>query len=89
MSSHSGDLYQFGPYCLDVHRRVLTRDNQLVPLMPKAFDLLLLLGAALSIDRGDALPRANAILLTFDESGRLTPADLSMLDQLTRAIQPS
>ncbi len=35
------DLYQFGPFRLDVRERLLLRDDQSVPLTPKAFDLLL------------------------------------------------
>ena len=43
MGSPCSDLYEFGPYRLNVNRRVLTRDNQPVALAPKAFDLLLLM----------------------------------------------
>jgi DNA-binding winged helix-turn-helix (wHTH) protein/TolB-like protein/Flp pilus assembly protein TadD len=35
--------YAFGPFRLDPDRRVLRRANQVVPLAPKAFELLLLL----------------------------------------------
>lgn len=36
-------LYEFGPFRLDPAERLLLRDNQTVPLAPKAFDTLLLL----------------------------------------------
>lgn len=52
MSSGTIDTYEFGPYRLDVHRRVFMREDLVVPLPPKTFDLLLLLvqsdGRALS-----------------------------------------
>lgn len=44
--------YEFGPFRLDLERRLLTRDDQALPLAPKTFDLLVLLvqspGRALS-----------------------------------------
>lgn len=43
MSSLRGESYEFGPFRLDVNRRVLTRENQPVALAPKTLDLLLLL----------------------------------------------
>ena len=36
---------QFGPFSIDVRERVLTRDGEIVPLTPKAFDLLVALAA--------------------------------------------
>ena len=52
MSNQASELDQFGPYRLDVTRRAFMRRDQLVPLAPKTFDLLLLLvrssGRALS-----------------------------------------
>ena len=36
-------LYVFGPFRLDLERRLFTREHQVVPLAPKAFDLLVLL----------------------------------------------
>src|SRR5258708_23806397 len=36
-------LYEFGPFRLDPTERLLLRNNQTVPLAPKAFDTLLLL----------------------------------------------
>ena len=43
MSRDVGGLYEFGPFLLNLERRVLTRDRQVVPLAPKTFDLLVLL----------------------------------------------
>ena len=52
MSRTISRLYEFGPFRLDLERRVLTRDDQVLPLAPKTFDLLVLLvqspGPALS-----------------------------------------
>jgi TolB-like protein/Flp pilus assembly protein TadD len=52
MSRAISRLYEFGPFRLDLERRVLTRDDQVLPLAPKTFDLLVLLvqspGPALS-----------------------------------------
>ncbi|MEW6213345.1 MAG: winged helix-turn-helix domain-containing protein, partial [Acidobacteriota bacterium] len=38
-----GVVYQFGPFRLDVKERLLLRDGEPVSLMPKAFDILVLL----------------------------------------------
>jgi DNA-binding winged helix-turn-helix (wHTH) protein/Tol biopolymer transport system component len=43
MSNNGKDLYEFGPFRLDVAQRLLLRDQQPVPLQPKAFDTLLVL----------------------------------------------
>jgi Tol biopolymer transport system component/DNA-binding winged helix-turn-helix (wHTH) protein len=43
MPSFSSGVYEFGPCRLDAGQRVVTRDQQRVPLPPKTFDLLLLL----------------------------------------------
>jgi TolB-like protein/DNA-binding winged helix-turn-helix (wHTH) protein/Tfp pilus assembly protein PilF len=37
------DLYEFGPFRLDTAQRLLLRDNQPIPLQPKAFDTLFVL----------------------------------------------
>jgi Tol biopolymer transport system component/DNA-binding winged helix-turn-helix (wHTH) protein len=51
---NSGEILEFGPYRLDLGRRLLTRDAQTVTLQPKTFELLVLLagrqGEALSKD---------------------------------------
>src|ERR1043165_964965 len=43
MSRHSKHFYDFGRYRLDCDERLLRRDNEVVPLTPKAFELLLAL----------------------------------------------
>ncbi len=43
MSRASIGLYEFGPFRVDLERRVFTREHQVVPLAPKTFDLLVLL----------------------------------------------
>jgi len=43
MSRATMAVYEFGPFRLDLERRVFTRDDQVLPLAPKTFDLLLLL----------------------------------------------
>ena len=43
MSSTASGLYQFGPFRLDLERRLLSRAGQSLPLPPKTFELLLLL----------------------------------------------
>jgi Tol biopolymer transport system component/DNA-binding winged helix-turn-helix (wHTH) protein len=43
MSNESKHFYEFGPYRVDPDQRVLLRDNQPVPLQPKAFETLLVL----------------------------------------------
>jgi Tol biopolymer transport system component/DNA-binding winged helix-turn-helix (wHTH) protein len=40
MSRAVNGLHEFGPFLLDLERRVLTRGQQVVPLAPKTFDLL-------------------------------------------------
>lgn len=36
-------LYEFGPFCLDIGERLLIRDGRMTPLPPKVFDTLLVL----------------------------------------------
>ena len=43
MSKQAKELYEFGPFCIDVSERLLIREGQNVPLTPKAFDMLLVL----------------------------------------------
>jgi len=43
MSSVTSNLYEFGEYGLDAQSRVLRRGETIVPLTPKAFDVLLVL----------------------------------------------
>jgi DNA-binding winged helix-turn-helix (wHTH) protein len=43
MSRRAKQLYEFGPFSIDVTERMLFRAGQVVPLTPKTFDLLLVL----------------------------------------------
>src|SRR6476620_7488522 len=43
MQSQSQRIYEFGPFRVDESERRLLRESRVVPLTPKAFDLLLLL----------------------------------------------
>jgi DNA-binding winged helix-turn-helix (wHTH) protein len=43
MNKEPKHFYEFGPYRVDPYQRLLTRDNQPVPLQPKAFEMLLVL----------------------------------------------
>jgi DNA-binding winged helix-turn-helix (wHTH) protein/TolB-like protein/tetratricopeptide (TPR) repeat protein len=43
MSEPAKGLYEFGPYRIDARDGLLLRDGEVVPLAPKAFDLLLVL----------------------------------------------
>jgi DNA-binding winged helix-turn-helix (wHTH) protein len=43
MSSRENELYEFGPYAMDVRSRILLKDGATVRLTPKAFDTLLVL----------------------------------------------
>jgi DNA-binding winged helix-turn-helix (wHTH) protein/TolB-like protein/tetratricopeptide (TPR) repeat protein len=43
MTRQENNLYEFGPFRLDAQERVLTRDGEVVPLTPKAVDLLVAL----------------------------------------------
>lgn len=44
MDESPAHIFEFGNFCVDAAKRLLlTRDNQPVPLMPKAFDTLLYL----------------------------------------------
>ena len=43
MSSQSKRLYQFGPFRLDTSERLLLRNEEIVKVTPKAFDILIAL----------------------------------------------
>jgi DNA-binding winged helix-turn-helix (wHTH) protein/TolB-like protein/Flp pilus assembly protein TadD len=43
MDTLTSHFFQFGPFCMDVEKRVLLRQGEVVPLKPKAFDALLVL----------------------------------------------
>ncbi|MBA2524764.1 MAG: winged helix-turn-helix domain-containing protein, partial [Pyrinomonadaceae bacterium] len=53
MSQLTKHLYEFGPFRLDAKERLLLRDDEIVPLTPKAFDMLL----ALVEDSGHVLQK--------------------------------
>jgi DNA-binding winged helix-turn-helix (wHTH) protein len=42
-SNQSSERYEFGPFCLDLAERVLTKGPEIIPLTPKAFDTLVVL----------------------------------------------
>ncbi len=50
-------FYEFGPFHLDIDRRVLLRDSEIVPLTPKALDTLL----ALVARRGELVERKELV----------------------------
>ena len=41
--NQTGEIYDFGPFRIDREKQILLRDGELVPLTPKAFQLLLVL----------------------------------------------
>jgi eukaryotic-like serine/threonine-protein kinase len=53
------ELYEFGPFRVDVGKEVLFRDGQPVPLTPKAFQILLVL-----VRRGDDIATKDEIMKT-------------------------
>lgn len=64
-------LYQFGPFCLDAHQRVLLRNGQAIPMPPKDLDTLLIL-----VERSGRLVEKGELLEkvwpgTFVEEGNL------------------
>src|SRR5688572_15526657 len=71
LNTHNG-LYEFGPFRLDVPKRLLTRDAKVIQLKPKTFDLLVLLVSG----RGRVLTKAELIKSlwaeTFVEEGNLS-----------------
>ncbi len=66
------DLYEFGPYRLDASARVLLRDGAVVPLTPKALEIL----AVLVKHRGELVTKEELMTAvwpdTFVEEGSLT-----------------
>ena len=66
------DLYEFGPYRLDASARVLLRDGAVVPLTPKALEIL----AVLVKNRGELVSKEELMKAvwpdTFVEEGSLT-----------------
>ena len=43
MGDQFAQIYEFGPFRIDVRERILLHDGKSVPLTPKAFDTLLVL----------------------------------------------
>src|SRR6266705_692414 len=43
MGEQAKAIYEFGPFQVDTSKRLLMRESQPIPLMPKAFDTLLVL----------------------------------------------
>ena len=66
------DLYEFGPYRLDASARVLLRDSAVVPLTPKALEIL----AVLVKNRGELVSKEELMKAVwpdaFVEEGSLT-----------------
>jgi len=58
------DLYEFGPFRLDAGERLLLRDGQVVPLTPKAFNVLL----ALVEQRGRLLEKETLLKTVWPDS---------------------
>lgn len=72
MSLSGHGFYTFGPYRLDAVRRVLLRDGAMVPLPPKAVDVLVVLveSAGQLVEKGELL--AKVWPDTFVEDGNLS-----------------
>src|SRR5215475_6585408 len=72
VTSQSKHLYEFGPFRMDTCQRLLMRNEELVPVTPKAFDTLLVL-----VERsGKVVEKSELMNLlwpdTFVEEGNLT-----------------
>ncbi|HEV2837134.1 MAG TPA: winged helix-turn-helix domain-containing protein, partial [Pyrinomonadaceae bacterium] len=69
---HSSNLYEFGPYRLNVAQRVLTRDGEAVSLTPKATEILvrLVMNAGQLLEKDDLLKEVWPD--TFVEEANLT-----------------
>ena len=82
MSRQAKDLYEFGPFRIDVAERLLSREGQNVPLTPKAFDTLLVLVE----NRGHLLEKDELMQKlwpdTFVEEANLT----NNISQLRKAL---
>src|SRR5213078_2800124 len=72
MGEQTADFYEFGRFRLKADERVLLREQKLVPLTPKAFDILL----ALLENDGRIVPKDDLMKKvwpnTFVEEGNLT-----------------
>jgi DNA-binding winged helix-turn-helix (wHTH) protein/tetratricopeptide (TPR) repeat protein len=72
MPKESRDILEFGAYLIDREQRLLTKDNDVIPLAPKVFDTLLAL-----VGSGGRILEKEALLKTvwpdtFVEEGSLT-----------------
>src|SRR5882724_10798504 len=72
MDEHTSHSYEFGRFSLDPAERLLFRDRELVPLTPKAFDILLALveNNGRVVEKDDLMKRVWPN--TFVEEGNLT-----------------
>ncbi len=64
MSYQPGYIYQFGPYKLNAAERLLSREDQVISLQPKIFDLL----AVLVINHGRLLEKDELMKLVWPDS---------------------
>jgi DNA-binding winged helix-turn-helix (wHTH) protein/TolB-like protein/Tfp pilus assembly protein PilF len=64
MTASINRFYEFGPFTIDAEKRVLMRDGQVVPLVPKAFDTLL----ALVEHYGEVLEKNELMEMLWPES---------------------
>jgi DNA-binding winged helix-turn-helix (wHTH) protein/TolB-like protein len=64
MSLQQKHFYEFGRYRIDAREHLLLRDGEVVPLAPKAFDLLL----ALVENRGNVLSKEELMTLLWPDS---------------------
>jgi TolB-like protein/DNA-binding winged helix-turn-helix (wHTH) protein/Flp pilus assembly protein TadD len=64
MSERLNRLYEFGPFRLDAVGRVLTRDGEVVPLAPKALDMLIVLVE----HRGEVLDKDQLLAMLWPDS---------------------
>ena len=75
-------VYEFGPYRLDAEKSVLWRNDQVVPLTPKALALL----DALVEARGDVVPKADLMTRVWPDTA-VQEANLSVtVAALRRAL---
>src|SRR5436190_18793297 len=64
MSQQLKRFYEFGPFRVDAANRLLLRDGEVVPLPPKAFDILL----ALVEDSGQVLQKEKLMQRVWPDS---------------------
>lgn len=64
MSQQQKTCYEFGPFRLDAHEHILQRDGEVIPIAPKAVDLLV----ALVGDRGHVLSKDELMKRVWPDS---------------------